>query len=193
MLLFFIKIGSKNRNNRIELQKNPEYTIGQIIGITKGKHSEVLFRYYVNGKEYVNGELSRSKENFDIYGFYPIKYHKINPKNSEILISRGKHSHQDILDKNISVIGKIDKIIEYRDNYYDLRISYLYKNCKYSFDSRLLFEKLNCDPKLDCLNSDIELEISLIYPRLNNLYVISVNRTKKIKSDFKINVDYECL
>ena len=192
ILFFFFKTCTKNKNNRIELEKNHEFTIGQIIGVTGGRHSDVLFRYYVNGKEYVNGELSRSKKSFDIYGFYLVKYHETNPNNSEILISKGKYQYTKILNKNISITGQIDKITKYRDNYYDLKISYLYDDCKYSFKSRLTIDDLNCDPNLDCLKSNIELKISSIYPGLNNLYILSVDRTKKIKSDFKINVEFEC-
>jgi len=195
LFIIFYKNGSKNRKKENDQKKNTEFVIGQLLRTTNGGRYSVSirYRYYVNGKEFINTDsVNSSNDDYDKNGFYYVKYQKENPQKSTILIARGKCDYKKLFDKSTTKVGKIDKIIKYRDNFYDIDISYKHLNCNYSFRSRLPIEDLNCDPSLNCLKSNIDLTISLDYPLLNNIYLKSVDRTKKIKSDFKLHVNFEC-
>jgi len=188
-IILLSKTCSQNKKEKIALDKNGLFTIGQVIGSTGGKHSVSIYRYYVNNKEFINRGI---KDVGDKYGFRLIKYDKTNPINSAIVDNK-RYSYREILNKySIDIKGTIDKIIKYRDNYYDLKITYIFSDCEYTFKTRLDTKDLGCNPDVNCYNSEIHFKISSIYPRLNTLYIKSIDRAKKIKSNFKLNIDSSC-
>ena len=187
IIFFILSVYNQQQAKRRNLK--PKFTIGEVIYYNlKGKRG-CKYKYYANGKYFIDNEITNKKLN--LHSFYKVKYEDNNPYNSELLYESEKIEIFKLPERGIELVAEIEKKYDLGEGYYDLYMKYEFENKVYRFRTRLNHSEITKYKLPNYSNEKIlKIQISKEYPLINDLYLKSYDRKSKIDKDTKLNIEY---